>query len=122
MARAVLRLALCVCAVQGSDSDAETIAIAAKALWPHWSWLAIEEHRDGISILAQNAGKNITVSKAIKDLKIKLPDHLQDIGLFSAQSTQLSSNRKFNSEFSTFSAAGKRKATFVRNCGREEHH
>lgn len=112
MARAVLRLALCV--VQASDYDAEIIATAAKALWPHWSWLAIGEHRDGISILAQNAGKNITVNKAINELKIKLPGHLQDIRLFSAQSDQLCSNGKFIAEFGTFSRAGKRKANFVR--------
>ena len=112
MAAVVLRLALCL--VGAGDNDAETITTAAKELWPHWSWLAIGRHRDGIMILAQNAGKNITVNKAIKDLLAKLPDHLQDIRLFKASSDYLCTEGVFFAQFGTFSRAGKRKADFIR--------
>jgi hypothetical protein len=113
MARVVLRLALCIVGA-GDTDDVETITTVAKALWPHWSWLAIGEHRDGVCILAQNAGKNITVNKAITDLKTKLPNHLHDMRVFTAQSDELCTNGDFIAEFGTFSRAGKRKSTFVR--------
>jgi hypothetical protein len=113
VAAQVLRLAMCI--VGASDtSDVDAITTAAKALWPHWSWLAICKHQDGICILAQNAGKNITVSKAVKDLQGQLPDHLQVIRVFKAPPDDAAAKAEYIAQFGAFSGSGKRKANFVR--------
>lgn len=77
MSKQVKRLSLCILYAQLFDAD--EVFDAGKKIWPHHNWLGITTYQDGLCLMTQNHGKDITVSKAIKILKNSLPERLQDI-------------------------------------------
>jgi hypothetical protein len=104
MSKQVKRLSLCI--LYARESDIDDVFDVAKKLWPHHSWLGVAHHQHGLCIMTQNHGKNIRISKAIKDLKPVLPERLHDIHNITSMDNNGVSNTNFVKEAGAYKYRG----------------